>query len=231
MFCAMSLDFSVYLVTDHGVAADRLLEAIVTQAVEGGATFVQLRMKGAPKSEITTLARKLLPIVRASSAKLIINDHVDIAKEVQADGVHVGQSDTSALEARRLLGEDMILGVSASTVEEAEAAEAAGANYIGVGPVYPTKTKKDAVPPIGLAKLAKIVNSVSIPTVAIGGIRQDNALEIFAAGASGVAVISAIMAREDADVAAKELRQIADIHFAKANKPVEGLTNHAKPST
>jgi thiamine-phosphate pyrophosphorylase len=166
------------------------LHAIVTDfetarvAVDGGATVVQLRLKGAPTAEVVETGRAFLDL----PATFVVNDDVAAAIELGADGVHLGRDDSGAEQA---LAAGLMLGLSASSVEEALAAEAAGATYVGAGPVWPTPSKADADPPIGLAGLAEICAAVSIPVVAIGGIDSTNAAACVAAGAAGVAVIRA----------------------------------------
>jgi len=151
-------------------------------------------------------AEKIKELTEEADIPLIVNDRLDVALAVDADGVHVGQDDMPAALARQLMG-GKIVGVSATTVEEALQAQADGADYLGVGPIYPTGTKPDAVPPIGLEGLAQIVRAVEIPVVAIGGISEENAAEVIACGAEGVAVISAVVSAPDIAAAARHLRE------------------------
>jgi thiamine-phosphate pyrophosphorylase len=197
--------YSVYVLTDRRAAGDRSLVDVIRAAVRGGATAVQLRDKGASTREVVELARALLAVTRPAGVPLIVNDRADVALAIDADGVHVGQDDLPAPLARAVLGPDRILGVSAGTVDEARQAEREGADYLGVGDVYGTPSKADAGTPIGLSGLAEIARVVSIPVVAIGGIALDNAAATVRAGASGVAVISAVVGAPDPEAAARRL--------------------------
>jgi thiamine-phosphate diphosphorylase len=170
---------------DHGV--------LVEAAVGRGVPVIQLREKRLPDDELTALARTLVAATRGSETLLVVNDRPDIAAAVGADGVHVGRSDTDAATARRIVGPDAVVGVSASARKEVEAARSAGADYVGVGPIYPTATKADARAPIGVAGLRAIAEGTSgTPIVAIGGITSSNAPGVLGAGADYVAVVSAI---------------------------------------
>jgi len=205
-----NIDGRLCLVADMEAARGKDLALIVTGAVEGGITLLQLRAKKLNSRPFLDLALKLRPLVRSAGIPLIINDRVDIALASGADGVHLGQNDMPLAAARKLLGEDAVIGISANTVEEARDAESEGADYIGLSPVYSTPSKTDTDPPIGLVGVGRLTEAVSIPGIAIGGINRANAADIFLAGAAGIAVISAIMAAEDVRQAAAELRQIAD---------------------
>ena len=200
------LDLSVYVITDRRLAGDRSILDVVRAAIRGGATVIQLREKEATTREMVELGQALLQITREAGVPLIVNDRVDVALAIDADGVHVGQDDMPAAIARRLIGPDKILGVSAETVEEALAAQRDGADYLGVGDIYGTTTKPDAGPPIGLEGLRRIVEAVTIPCVGIGGITPENAAAVVKAGAAGVAVVSAVMAAPDPEEAARRLR-------------------------
>ncbi|MCJ7681543.1 MAG: thiamine phosphate synthase [Candidatus Aminicenantes bacterium] len=204
------IDWRLCLVADVEAAGERDLRAIVAEALEGGITLLQLRAKKLDTRPFLDLAADLLPLVRSDSIPLIINDRVDIALASGAYGVHLGQNDMSPAEARKLLGKDAIIGISANTVEEARAAEAGGADYIGLSPVFSTPSKTDPDPPIGLSGIRRLTEAVTIPGIAIGGIKQNNAADVFAAGAAGIAVISAIMGAEDIRESAAELRRIVD---------------------
>lgn len=199
------IDLSAYLVTDRGMARGRTLSELVTAAVRGGVTCVQLREKTCATREFMTQAAALLPMLRGAGVPLIVNDRVDVALAVGADGVHLGQTDMPLADARRICGPDRIVGVSAESVEDALAAERDGADYLGVSPIYATPTKTDTAPALGLEGLRKIRASVSIPLVGIGGLNAGNAADVIQAGADGVAVVSAIMAAEDPEAAAREL--------------------------
>jgi thiamine-phosphate pyrophosphorylase len=204
------VDWAVYLITDRRSAGARSLPDIVRAAIAGGATAVQLREKEASTREMIEMGRVLLAITRAAGVPLIVNDRVDVALALNADGVHVGQADMPAALARRLIGPDRILGVSAATVAEAEQAVRDSADYLGVGDVYGTPSKPDAGPPIGLEGLAAVARAVRVPVVAIGGITPENAATTISAGAVGVAVISAIVGAPDPLAAARQLREVVD---------------------
>ncbi len=204
------VDWAVYLITDRRSAGARSLPDIVRAAIAGGVTAVQLREKEASTREMIEMGRVLLAITRAAGVPLIVNDRVDVALALNADGVHVGQADMPAALARRLIGSDRILGVSAATVAEAEQAVRDSADYLGVGDVYGTPSKPDAGPPIGLEGLAAVARAVRVPVVAIGGITPENAAATISAGAVGVAVISAIVGAPDPLAAARQLREVVD---------------------
>lgn len=203
-----TLDWSVYVITDRRAAGDRSLPQVIEAAMAGGATMVQLRDKGTTTRELMALGRALHKLTRKARVPLIVNDRLDIALALDAEGVHVGQGDMPAPMARRLLGPERILGVSAGTVEEARRAERDGATYLGVGDVYGTPSKADAGAPIGIEGLREIAEAVSIPVVGIGGITAENAAAVIAAGAAGVAVISAVVAAQGPRAAARRLREI-----------------------
>ncbi len=186
----------------------------VRLAIEGGITFLQLREKEAGSSEIVKEALVLRELCRKAGIPFVINDDVRAAKDSGADGVHVGQGDMALAEARRILGPDKIVGISAHTVEEAVAAEQGGADYLGVGAMFATGTKADAEV-LSFETLRAICGAVSIPVVAIGGISGDN-MELFkGSGADGVAVVSAIFSSSDIRRAAAELRRKAELVFGE----------------
>lgn len=189
----LSVDYTLYLVTDRGILQGRDLIAAVEEAIAGGVTLVQLREKNVSSLDFYNIALKLKKTTQSHGVPLIINDRLDIALAVDADGLHVGQEDLPVREARRLLGEDKLLGYSVTTVEEALFGQQNGADYLGAGPVYPTGSKADAAPPIGIDTLKSIKEKVSIPVVAIGGIGAANIKEIKGSGVDGVSVISAIL--------------------------------------
>ncbi len=206
-----SVDYSLYLVLDRSLSRGRSHGNIVAAAVAGGVSCVQLREKQCSTREFLDQARALLTVLRPRGIPLIINDRLDIALAVGADGVHLGQDDLPIAEARRLAGEQMIIGISAETVEHAVAAERAGADYIGVSPVYATATKRDHAVPLGLAGIGAIRARTTIPLVGIGGINAANAAAILAAGADGIAVVSAIVAADDPASAARALRRFCSL--------------------
>lgn len=197
---------TLYAITNRKWLEDETLEAQVERALKGGATMVQLREKDLTTDEVLTLAMKLKPVCQKYNAPLIINDYVDLAIQADVDGVHVGQADTQALEARAKLAPDKILGVSCKTVEEALEAETNGADYLGVGAVFQTATKGDAQT-ISLKTFQEIVEAVDIPVVAIGGIELENISMLKETGAVGIAVISAIFAEEDIEAATHLLKE------------------------
>jgi thiamine-phosphate pyrophosphorylase len=186
------------------VAGGRTLEEAVEEAVSGGVTMVQLREKTAPGREFYRLAVMMRRLTKRLGVPLIINDRADIALASGADGVHLGQTDLPVEAARRIMGSG-IIGVSAGNAEEAEAAWKGGADYIGAGAVYPTPSKADAGTSIGLETLREICDAVEIPVMAIGGICAENAPDVIRCGASGIAVISAVLGSADFSRAAREL--------------------------
>jgi len=204
------IDFGLYLVTDRVLSGGRPLEKIVRESAEGGVTVVQLREKDAGAREFLDQAFTLRQVTAELAIPFIINDRVDIALACSADGIHLGQEDMPCTLARRITGEDMMIGVSVSTVDEALEAQADGADYLGVGPLFPTPTKADALPATGLGVLHSIRRAVRIPLVGIGGLTPANAGDVMRAGADGVAVVSAIVASPDPGAAARALRSAID---------------------
>ena len=201
------IDYSVYLVTDRRNKTDDEFLNIIEEAIKGGTTIVQLREKTASTKEFYDLALKVKEITSRYGVPLLINDRIDIALAVGSDGVHIGQDDMPADIAREIIGEDKILGVSASTVEEAKKAEIDSADYIGSGAVFPTSTKDDA-DSVSKEELKEIVDSIDIPVVAIGGITVENASTLKGSGIAGVSVVSAIMSAEDPKEASEKLKEI-----------------------
>ncbi len=197
----------LHVLTDRALARGRSTAEVVTAALAGGATVVQLRDKERTGAALVRVGHHLRALTRAHGGLLIVNDRVDVALAIDADGAHVGQDDLPAREARRLLGPDRLLGVSARTVEEAVRAAGEGANYIGFGPVFPTATKGDAGPPRGLEDLRRACRAVTVPIVAIGGITSDNVGDVLVAGAAGVAVIAAVVTAPDMAAATRTLRE------------------------
>ena len=200
------IDLSLYLVTDNSDDVERFLKTI-EEAIKGGTTVVQIREKTADTLDFYNLALKVKEITAKYNVPLIINDRVDVALAIDADGVHVGQSDMPCDVTRRLIGEDKILGVSAATIEEAQKAQKDGADYIGTGAVFPTQTKDDA-PSVTKQELKEIVDSIDIPVVAIGGINLENACELIDTGISGLSVVSAIMSSDNPKKSSEELLKI-----------------------
>ena len=201
-----SIDLSLYLVTDNSDDVEKFLKTI-EEGIKGGVSVVQIREKTADTLDFYNLALKVKEITTKYNVPLIINDRVDVALAIDADGVHVGQSDMPCDVTRKLIGNDKILGVSAATIEEAQKAEVDGADYIGTGAVFPTATKDDA-PKITKKDLKEVVDSIDIPVVAIGGITLDNAHELKDTGIAGLSVVSAIMSAENPKKASEELLNI-----------------------
>ncbi len=201
----MKVDYSLYLVTDREILGGRDLFAAVAAAIQGGVTLVQLREKKASTREFFAIAQKMKELVHSFGVPLIINDRLDIALAVDADGLHIGQDDLPLPVARKLLGPGKILGYSVSTVEEAIYGEKHGADYLGAGAVFPTASKDVSEPPIGIAVLREIRAAVRIPVVAIGGINKERIPEVRATGVAGIAVISAILGAPDVAGAARDL--------------------------
>ena len=198
----------LYAVTDRAWAADQdSLFRQIEEAIDGGASIVQLREKHLDEAAFLAEAEQFTALCRRKGVVSIINDRVDIALKSGADGVHVGQADLEAGSARDLLGPDKILGVSAHSVEEALRAQAAGADYLGVGAAFATGTKANAKP-ISRQTIRSITAAVDIPVVAIGGITRDNILELKNCGLDGAAVVSALFAQPDVRAAAEELRRL-----------------------
>lgn len=194
----------LYAVTDSMWLNGRTLPEVVGEALEGGATFMQIREKELPHEEFVKLAGEVKNVTDRYQVPYVVNDEVEIAKLINADGVHIGQSDEELTKAREILGPDKIIGVSAQTVEQALEAEKNGADYLGVGSVFSTSTKLDA-DDVSLETLRAICNAVSIPVVAIGGIHAGNILDLKGTGVDGIAVVSAIFAAEDIMAATKKL--------------------------
>jgi thiamine-phosphate pyrophosphorylase len=203
-----NIDYSLYLVTDRGLARGRSNLEIVTAAVDVGVTIVQLREKDCPTLELIEQAQSIKAYLKARNVPLIINDRVDIAQAVKADGVHLGQTDMPLEAAKRILGAEMIIGISAESIEDALTAEKGGADYLGVSPIYATPTKTDTAPALGLKGLRDIRKAVKLPLVGIGGLNRDNAADVIRNGSDGVAVVSAIVAADDPEAAARELKQV-----------------------
>lgn len=200
----MQIDYTLYLVTNRDVIRDATLPDAVERAIRGGCTMVQIRERDAPSTDFLRRALEVKRVTDRYGVPLIVNNRADIALASDAAGVHVGQSDLPAAAARRLMGSKRILGVSVTTVEEAVRAEADGADYLGVGAIFPSSTKPDAKA-VGLQTLQSICGAVRLPVVAIGGIREDT-VPLLPAGLAGVAVVSAILAQTDVRAAAERMR-------------------------
>ena len=202
-------DLLLYAVTDRHWLNGRTLYSQVEEALKGGATFIQLREKELDEEHFLEEAKEIKELCRRYQVPFVINDNVEIALAVDADGVHVGQSDMEAGDVRAKLGPDKMIGVSAQTVEQAVMAEQNGADYLGVGAVFPTGSKADALE-VSHDTLIAICKAVKIPVIAIGGMSKENILELSGSGVCGIAVISAIFAKDDIEEAARELRGLTE---------------------
>ena len=199
-------DLLLYAVTDRHWLDGRRLIDVVRESLDGGVTMVQLREKTLEEGKFLEDAKELQTLCRERGVPFLVNDNVEIAREMNADGVHVGQSDMEAGDVRAKLGPDKIIGVSAQTVEQAILAEQRGADYLGVGAVFHTGSKADAED-VSHETLTAICNAVKIPVIAIGGITRDNVTELSGSGICGIAVISAIFAQKDIVSATKDLKE------------------------
>ena len=207
----MGLDLRLYLVTDRGQGRDRELLDLVLEAVAGGVGVVQLREKNSATREFVELARALHQRLQNLGVPLIINDRVDVALAVGAEGVHVGQEDMDPRDVRALVGPEMYVGLSAQTEKHMRAAAALPVDYVGLGPIAATPTKHDAGTPLGISGFSRLRRLVPLPVVAIGSVSQANAFDILAYGqADGVAVVSAVCAAADPRKAAQELLSAVD---------------------
>ena len=205
MKCAKE-DLLLYAVTDRHWLNGRTLYEVVKESLDGGVTFLQLREKTLDEAHFLEEAKELQKLCKEYKVPFIINDNVDIALKVDADGVHVGQSDMEAGKVREKLGPDKIIGVSCKNVEQALLAKKHGADYLGVGAIYPTGTKKDA-DAVTPGMLAKICQAVDIPVVAIGGLNKEHLELLKGTGVDGIAVVSALFAADDIEKAAEELKE------------------------
>lgn len=199
-------DLMLYAVTDRSWLGGETLRSQVERALKGGATFIQLREKELNEGDFLEEAKEIQKLCREYHVPFVINDNVEIAAAIGADGVHVGQSDMEAGDVRRRLGPDKIIGVSAQTAEQALRAQEHGADYLGVGAVFPTGSKADATE-VSRETLEEICRAVDIPVIAIGGIGRENVMELKGSGICGIAVISAIFAQKDIEAAATELKK------------------------
>lgn len=204
-----SVDYTLYLVTDRRLMSSKIVEESVALAIEGGASVVQLREKDCTSREFYELAVRVKKITAPKKVPLIINDRIDICLAADADGVHLGQKDLPCREARRILGADKIIGVSAALPEEARQAQADGADYLGVGAVFPTGTKSDTRP-VTHEIIRGIRAAVTIPFVVIGGINAENIGKLYGLGINGAAVVSAVVAQKDVTAAARTMRKAAE---------------------
>lgn len=208
-------DLGLYLVTDRELCLGRPVERIVEAALRGGVSCVQLREKSLPTGAFVELARAIKSILEPGGVPLIINDRIDVALAAGADGVHLGQSDLSCLDARKLLGPGAIIGLSVESMDQALDAEVRDADYLGVSPIFATPTKPDIRTAWGLDGLRRLRSRSSHVLIAIGGINPSNAAQVLEAGADGLAVVSAICSAPDPENAARRLREIVDRHRSK----------------
>jgi len=215
------IDLSLYLVAGSDVVPERSLRDVVLAAVSNGVTAVQLRQKQGSTRGFIEEARALIMVLRPLAIPLIINDRVDVALAAGADGVHVGQTDMDPRDARRLIGDARLLGLSVTNLAEARVVDAAIVDYVGVGPVFATPSKLDAAPPLGVSGTSEICAVLRIPAVAIGGITCANAGDVLSAGVDGLAVISAICGAERPDEAAAALaKQVLAARARRAERRV-----------
>lgn len=206
------VDFSLYLITDRGQTGGRPLVEVVAKSLAGGVRAVQLREKDLPSRQLFELACRLRQLTREAGARLLINDRVDIAMASDADGVHLGVAGMPVREARRLLGNGRLIGYSSHGLEEALQAETEGADFVTFGPVYQTPSKMSYGAPLGVAHLQDACRALKIPVFALGGVKLATVAEIMAAGAHGVALISAIIAAPDPCRAAASILQTIEDH-------------------
>ena len=204
------MDSRLYVITGQAFLKGRRLEDVIAAAIRGGADTIQLREKDLNGRELLASGQLLRRVTRELGARLIVNDRIDVARAIDADGVHLGQNDLPIEVARAILGPDKLVGLSTHNVEEAVAAERAGANYIGLGPMKPTTTKLDTEPVVGPIGVREVRRHVKLPIVAIGGIKQEDVAEIIRSGANAVAIISAIVGSDDVEAAARNIRSIVD---------------------
>lgn len=201
------IDYSLYLCTDRSIMSDASIEECVEKSLKGGVSVVQIREKDCSGKEFLQIAKNVKEITKRYNVPLIINDRVDVAIAVGADGVHVGQDDLPCAIVRSMVGEDMIIGVSASSLTEALKAQQDGADYIGVGAMFATDTKTDAKV-VTMEELDRIRREVSIPIVVIGGINKTTLPDFIGKGIDGIAVVSAIVSQNDVESAARELKSM-----------------------
>lgn len=200
------MNYDLYIITDQRISHGKSHLEVAEAALAGGATVIQFRDKEMKDSEAVVTCREIYKLTKKKDVSFIVNDRVEIVKAVNADGVHLGQEDMSFSSARKILGKEKIIGISVETVEQALKAVEGGADYLGIGPIYPTATKPDAGKALGIARLKEIRESVNIPIVTIGGINENNLEEVLRAGADGVAVISAVVSAPDITEACRKLK-------------------------
>lgn len=215
MKAEIKFDPGLYFVADRDSLDGRSIRETVAAAVRGGATMVQLRMKSPSTREFILEARALVDLLRGTGVPLIINDRADVALAAGADGLHIGQSDMPPADARKLMGEQAIIGLSVENPTQLTEATGLGLDYMATSPVFPTLTKTDTAPAVGLDGLAAMRRATGLRLVAIGGINASNAARVMAAGADGIAVVSAIGLADDPEAAARSLRAIVETARAR----------------
>jgi len=206
----MDINYKLYLITDRSFLNGRDLKNCIEDALKGGATLVQIREKDTSTRDFFQVAKEIKEVTSKYNVPLIINDRIDIALAIDAEGVHLGQSDMPIAIARGILGKDKIIGISANNLDEALEAQKNGADYLGLGPVFYTGTKKDIKEPIGLTGLKELTKNINIPSVAIGGINKENAKSILDSGVNGISLISAILGSENIEKATVELLAVLE---------------------
>lgn len=216
----MNLDFDLYVVTDRQLTSGRSLRWVVEAALQGGARAFQLREKDLPPRELYPLALEMRQLTQTYGARLLINDRVDVALAVNADGVHLTTTSLPASIARRVLGPEPLIGVSTHTLAEAQAAAEEGADFLVFGPVFFTPSKAPYGQPVGLDALRAVRAAVKLPMLAIGGVKKANIDQVVAAGADGIAVISAIIGADDPTAASQELLATLRSRRATADAPL-----------
>lgn len=205
------MNLELYIIIDRKTIKDRSLIRVAREAIAGGATAIQLREKEMESRDLCNLALSLKKIAKQKKALFLVDDRVDIAKACDADGVHLGEKDLPIKIARKLLGKNKIIGATVRTLSGALKAQREGADYISLGPIFPTKTKKDLPPPRGLKTIARIKKKTKISLIAIGGINRDNVASVIRAGADGIAAVSAVTRAENVRKTTRELlRQIKE---------------------
>ena len=210
------MNYDLYVITDQKISHGKSHLEVAEAVLAGGATIIQFRDKEMKDFEAEEICFKIHQLVKAEEIAFIVDDRVVVAKKVHADGVHLGQEDMSIKLARKIMDKNQVIGISVETVEQAIKAVEEGADYLGVGPIYPTTTKFDAGKALGVERLKEIKEVVNIPIVAIGGINEDNLEEVLRAGADGVAVISAVVSAPDITQACRKLKN--KIEYIKKRK-------------
>lgn len=190
-------DFKLYAITGEEFHRGRDLITVMEEAIQGGADIIQLRDKKSSKLEVLQKARALRELTKKYDVTFIVNDHIDVALSVDADGIHLGQDDLPLVEARKIVGPNKIIGISTHAIEEAREAERNGADYIGVGPIFATNSKEDVTDPVSTNYIKQVVQEITIPFVAIGGIKLHNVDEVLQAGATRICAISEIVGASD----------------------------------